>query len=654
MSIVAIYKNRLKSSKDFCYPHWSRFIDNYRHYLSRLSYKQTEEGGGEDAEKINKYPFASKVTTGISFDIVETMMPRIIGRSPEFITAAIEPEDIPYEQVAKMTIEYEYQNPKLHLLGEPIYLKLQKAVREALICGTSVLRGYWRRERIKRAKYKGKIGEKVEDLEKIISFSKKIGVDIEYVKEYEESPFLDDFDIKHIPFFFFFPDPIISEPGQMRYKIERAFYTKEQLLAEASIFQYDKSVLSELLGKGQERNSFTPDFDKDFLYQYFQLFSEKTITEEMSGSSDDRISLFMVDKMWEGGRVHVFVNEKYCLTGEKGIQSPYDLIKDPFIFCHNIPQPHLFYSRSEIDAIKRMEDAINDLTNMRADNLYQAMSSIYLVNKNVMEGGENFIPYPNSVWQVKDITAAVREIKGQDVTAAVYKETDVLYNYIQKISGVTDYVKGAEGMSLAGRTYGGLRLAQEVANVRLAIKSTLFEEVTLRSLGYMMLEMARQFFDKNRIIRLTGQKSLDFEKEYYEIDVSQLKSIKGYMDIQVIPSSTRAVDEQAEAMRLNSLFDRMSSGRPPFDKMTPNLQYRFLLKYLPLFGFHDALYWVREMRKQEQQIQLQQEQQAQKGRQGKKTILPVSQEEILTSAGVQNQPSPLEQILANQEGIPNI
>lgn len=642
--MLEIYKNRLKKSKDFCYPHWSRFIDNYRHYLSRLSYKKTE---GEEEGKPAQYPFASRITTGISFDIVETMMPRIIGRSPEFITAAIEPEDIPYEQTAKMTIEYEYQNPKLHLLGEPIYLKLQKAVREALICGTAVMRGFWRREKIKRARYKGKVGEKVGSLDKIVSYAKKNGLDIEYVKEYENSPFLDDFDVKHLPFFFFFPDPAFSEAGQMRYKIERAFYTKEQLLTEASIFQYDQSVLKEIFER-RGTNLFTPDIDKDFLYQYSQLFSEKAITEGVEARDDERLSLFIVDKMWERGRVYVFVNEKYNLTGDKGIPSPYDLISDPFIFVHNIPQPHLFYSRSEIDAIKRMEDGINDLTNMRADNLFQAMSSIYLVNKNVMPDADNFAPYPNSVWQVKDIAAAVREIKGQDVTAAVYKETDVLYNYIQKISGINDYVKGAEGMSLAGRTYGGLRLAQEVANVRLAIKTTLFEELTLRSLGYMMLEMARQFFDKNRIVRLKGEKTFEWEKEYYEIDVSQLKSIKGYMDIQVIPSSTRAVDEHAETMKLNSLFDRMSTGRPPFDRMTPNLYYRFLLKYLPLFGFHDALYWIREMRKAEQ---LEQQQEI---KQQQQTPLPVSREEVMTSSGVQNQPSPLEQILANQEGIPNV
>lgn len=649
MSKILEYKNRLKKSKDFCYPHWSRFIDNYKHYLSRLSYKIKGGSGGEDIEKENKYPFASQITTGISFDTIETIMPRIIGRDPEFVTAAIEPEDIPYEQTAKMTIEYEYQNPKLHLLGEPIYLKLQKAVREALITGTSVMRAYWRRETIKRAVYKAKIGEKEGEIKNMEQLAKKMGLEMEYVKKYEETPFLDDFDVKHLPFFFFFPDPVISETGLMRYKIERAFYTKEQLIAEAQIFNYDKNVLKDLF-ENKQTSFYTPEIDKDFMYQYSQLFHDGGLASDLSLTDDDKMALYTVDKMWEGGKVYVFVNEKYNLTGEEGIKSPYDLIKDPFIFTYNIPQPHLFYGRSELDAIKRLEDGINDLTNMRADNLFQAMSSIYLVNPKVLENASEFAPYPNSVWNVKDINLALREIKGQDVTAAVYKETDTLYQYIQRISGITDYTRGAEGITLAGRTYGGLRLAQEVANARFAIKTTLFEQVTLRSLGYMMLEMARQFFDKDRIARLTGQAG-EVEQEFYTIEVSKLKSIKGYMDIQVIPSSTRAIDEQAEAMKLNGLLDRMGSGKPPFDKMTPNLYYRFLLKYLPLFGFHDAIYWIREMRKSEtSQLVPSPEPQHQAQ---PETNLPVNMGEVMTTKGVQSQPNPLEQILANQSEIPN-
>jgi hypothetical protein len=636
-SITDIYKKRIKKSQDFCYPFWEEAIDNYNHYWGKL---KVQKDNNEETEKI--YPFASKVTTGISFDVIETMMPRIIGRSPEFITAAIEPDDIPAEAVAKMVIESQYDNPKLAILGEPIYLKLQKMVKEALITGTAIGRGYWRREYIDRPSYKavvektGKEGE-IEDIEKYLD---EVGMDkssMKFKKQMKRYKFIDDFDLKHIPFFFFFPDPFYWETGKMRFKIERDFYTEEQLKNEAEIFGYDRQQVKEALSL---KGGFTPDISKNWLFTYQDFFG--SLSSDVFNDDDERIRMFIVDKMWENGKVFVFVNESVCLTPE-GIPSPYDSLKDPFIFSYNITQPHSLFGKSEISAFKKVEDNINDLLNMRNDNLFSSMRSFYLVNPEMFDDDpDSFVPYPNSVYKVRDIMSALREVKGQDVTAAVYKETSELYNYIQRVSGITDYVKGAEGMELAGRTYGGLRLAQEVANVRFLIKSTLFEEVTLRALGYMILEMSRQYINSDRVVRLVGEKSLLYDSEFYKIEASQLKKIKGFMDIKVIPSSTRAVDEQAEAMKLNGLADRIGIGRPPFDRITPELQERFLLKYLPLFGFRDASYWIRKMRESVASGINKEQSQNQP---------PKPTEEIMTSSGIQTQPSPLAQLIENQAGV---
>lgn len=623
------YRLYLKQSSDYCEPHFERFIENYKHYFSKLSYEET------------KYPFSSKVTTGISFDTVETILPRIIGRNPEFITAAVEPEDVSFEEIAKLVIENQYNNPKLAFLGEPIYLKLVKMVKEALITGTAVGRAFWRRESYKRPVYQyyfPKTKKLVKDPKRAKEYSQKTGLTPEYLKDYETSPFLDDFDLKHLPFFFFYPDPFFPETGRMRYKIERDFYTKQELIDEAETYGYEKTVLEDVLS---QKASFTPSITKDFFYQYNQIFNNTFDNSAFATDTSDKMPFYIVDKMWMGGRVYVFVNEKYNLTGDKGIPSPYDLFKDPFIFTYNVLTPHSFYGISEIDAIKKMEDATNDFINMRGDNLYNAMSRIWLVNPSVLDKSKIFRPIPNSVWSVKDVDLAVREIRGQEVTASVYKEVDSLMGQIQKITGVTDYAKGAEGIGIAGRTYGGLRLLQEVANLRFFIKTTVFETITLRALGYYILEMSKQFFNKKRIIRIAGENKI---KEIYPEDV---RSIKGFMDIHVIPASTRAVDEQAEAMKLNTLLPALAKKAPPFHRMTDELYDRFLLKYLPLFGFRDATYWVRAMRGEtKKQEGAQQETQNQEIRQP-----------TMSSTGVRNDVSPLSQLItadANQIPLENL
>lgn len=587
ISTLERYKKRLKESRDFCEPHWTRSIDNYKHYLGRLDVGGISEGD---------YPFQSTMVIPLSNDIVETTIPRIIGKDPEYTAIAEEPEDVPYEQSAKSIIQIEYENPKLELLGEPIYLKLLKGVKEAIITGNAVLRPLWRRETRKAAMYLANLEpagiveeENAADVLKTAKEVNKEG-DVRWTKKLKDSPVLDDFDIKHKPFFLFFPDKGFDMPGRMRYKIERDYMTFEELASEAEAFGYNEAKMQEIAALVDEgKGGFTSEIPKDFMQDYYELFAdpggEKTLTTD-----DDKIPLLIVDKMWENGIVHVFVNEKHQLTAEGGMRSPYDCMFDPFIFVGDTPMPHSYFNRSVIDAIKKMEDGVTDLWNMRYDNLVQSMLNFWLVNSNYISEDDEFVPVPNSITSVTDVDRAVKAIKGNDVTGNAFTEANELIKIIERVTGVNDYVKGDEGSTLAGRTYGGLRLVQEAANARFIVKSRMFEKVALKSLGYFILEMSRQFLDKDRTKRMLGQFGEIVERS---AKVSDLKSIKGFIDIRVVPNASAVIDQQAEAMKLNSVADRFVSEKGPFAQIPSEVYDKFLLKYLQGYGITDAPYWIK-------------------------------------------------------------
>ena len=294
--------------------------------------------------------------------------------------------------------------------------------------------------------------------------------------------------------------------------------------------------------------------------------------------------------MWMGDRVAVFVNEKYNLTGENGIHNPFDIMIDPFIFGADVPMPHSYFAWGELDAIRKLEDGITDTLNMRFDNLLQSMLNFWLYNPKFITNQDEFVPIPNSVTATSDVDRAVRLISGKDVTSSAYKEAEELIGIVQRATGTNDYVKGSEGETLAGRTYGGLRLVQEMANARFVIKSRMFEKLTLKSLGYFMLEFGRQFINKDRVQRTVGEFGDVVEKK---VNSAELKQIKGFMDITVIPNSSRVIDEQAEAMKLNAVADRFASGKGAFQNIPNEVYEKFLLKYLQAYGVHDAIYWVR-------------------------------------------------------------
>lgn len=646
--IFKLYKTRLKQSFDYCTPHWNRSLDNYKHYLGRL-----DTGGISE----NDYLFHSKMSTSISYEVVETVMPRLIGKDPEFTTIAVEPDDVAYERTAKMAVDLAYNNPKLELLGEPIYLKLQRGVKEQLITGNAVYRAFWRRENQMKTVYSGSLertGDKDMPYKELTKKLKDNGMseyesEITYSKKTVDSPYLDDFDIRHIPFFMFFPDVPMIETGRMRFKIERDYMTYEELVSEAEIFGYDKAVMQEIASMvAGGRMSFTPDLSKDFLQEYndlFQTFDYKTFSTD-----DDKIPMLIVDKMWCGDRVSVFVNEKYNLTGDKGMPNPYDVKKAPFIFGHDVVIPHSYFSYGEIDAIKKIEDGMNDMANMRFDNLINAMLNFWLVNPNLIDAGDEFKPIPGAITQVQDVNQSVRLINGGDVTPTVYRETDGLYAMAQRISGINDYVKGGEGETLAGRTYGGLRLVQEAANARFIVKSRLFEKLTLKSLGYFALEMSKQFINKDRVVRYFGENDEPIEKT---VKAGELKSIKGMIDMRVIPNSSMVVDQQAEAMKMNALADRMMTEKGAFAGWSGDVNDKFLLRYLPLFGVTDAPYWVRMIKENREKVK-EEAMKQQAAEQKPPTALPAPPApptmpaglDMLQSNGVvQGQPDPLAAIM---------
>lgn len=659
-NLYQTYKTRLKASRDYCEGNWYRSIDNYKHYLGRL-----DVGGVSEDE----YPFQSTMTLPISYEIIETVLPRFIGRDPEFTAVAVEPSDVAFENSAKLAIEMEYNNPKLEILGEPIYLKIYKGAKEGLITGNFVLKAMWRRQTKKRIAYLAnfdKTGHQNEpDISMVIKQAQEMQAEgeVTYSKKLVDAPFLDDFDVRHIPFFHFFPDSAFDMPGRMRQKIERDYMTFEEIVDEASVFEYDTAVLNELKElQDKKQSGFTPGETKDFLQQYQELFTN-SVNPLITSTDDETVPLFIVDKMWMGDRLGVFVNEKHNLTGDKGIRNPYDLMVDPFIFGQDVVMPHSYFAWGEIDPIRKLEDGATDILNMRFDNLLQSMLNYWLYNPKFLTNADEFVPIPNSTTAVGDINKAVSMISGKDVTATAYKEVEEMLNIVHKTSGTEDYVKGAEGESLAGRTYGGMRLVQEMANARFIVKSRLFEKLTLKSLGYFILEFSRQFINKDRAKRMLGEMG-DLEDKV--LKASDLKQIKGMFDINVIPNSSMVIDQQAEAIKLNAVADRFVTEKGPFKNIPDEVFERFLLKYLTAYGIHDAIYWVRSIR--ENRIKNTKEAEKIKTDVANNTplgggpnippsptpALPTGNEVIQSDQIAGNQPNPIEQLLQNEGQLPQV
>src|SRR3972149_11850343 len=105
---LGTFDKRITLSRDYTSVYFDRFIENYKHYLGHLIVPSG-----------TNYPLSSQMTVPISYSIVETILPRMMGKDPEFMASARNPEDRDLEKIYKPLVHYWWTNPALYQLGDP-------------------------------------------------------------------------------------------------------------------------------------------------------------------------------------------------------------------------------------------------------------------------------------------------------------------------------------------------------------------------------------------------------------------------------------------------------------------------------------------------------------------------------------------------------
>ena len=319
-------------------------------------------------------------------------------------------------------------------------------------------------------------------------------------------------------------------------------------------------------------------YEKDFK----DLFGKEDYTFE--DTTNPKVERLM---MWEDNRFAVVIGRKICLRDG---ENPFDFKRKPIFAVKDIPIPGEFYAWGEIDPIKKLEDGMTDIMNMRFDNIARALMKMWMVNPDLVIDEEEFVPMPDGLVHVRDINNAAREMPVSDVTSSAYAEAREIYSIIQGTSGVTDYAKGVEGRTLVGRTVGGLRLLQEAANARFALKMRLFEHLALKTVGNAFLELDKQFISKERVLRITGE----YGDKVIKVSPEKLRTNVGYLDLDVVTNSSEAVDKQFEILKWNAIVDRV--GKPPFDMLPRDIMDKIAVKYWEAYGIKEAPIWMRLMK----------------------------------------------------------
>jgi len=254
----------------------------------------------------------------------------------------------------------------------------------------------------------------------------------------------------------------------------------------------------------------------------------------------------------ETGTVSVFSE-----TGDKFLIKP---TKIPFVFGHpfvmlrNYEIPGFFYPMGELEAIEPLQYELNQ-TRTQMMNHRKRYSRKYLFREDAFDDD-------GRAALVSDEDNVIVAVKGQENLANViqpvpaiinppefYNQSTLITNDIDRVSGVSEYQRGA--LPEIRRTATEAAIAQDAANARASEKLIIIEKGIARCAERLIM-LAQQYLTGEQTVRIIGSENapvwLTFDKDY----------IAGEFDFQVEAGSTAPVNESFRRQMALQMVDAMA------------------------------------------------------------------------------------------------
>lgn len=230
----------------------------------------------------------------------------------------------------------------------------------------------------------------------------------------------------------------------------------------------------------------------------------------------------------------------------------------PFVMIRNYEVPDLFYPIGELEAIETLQHELN-ATRTQMMNHRKRYQRKVLYDKEAFdqEGIDALrddkdnvlVPVDTNAAQV-DISKVVSPMPQMGTPPDFYNQSDLIAGDIDRVSGVSDYMRGAQAN--IRRTATEAAMIQDAMNSRAQDKLARIES-TLAELGERVVQLMQQYMTGERVIRIVGSGNnpvwVNFDADY----------IKGEFDFEVEAGSTQP---RNESFRRQSALDMVQAVAP--------------------------------------------------------------------------------------------
>lgn len=383
---------------------------------------------------------------------------------------------------------------------DPFFQKILMWIKGMLIFGTSVGYNGWRK---KTKKYK--------QTEWI--FDDALGafgsLKVQRERVLMNDPYFDTVYIKNC-----YPQPHKESIRDMGWFIERTYTDWDNILKLKAMGAEAKGVYKNL---DMIKESTLPSSYKSTFEEMNSLVGIATAHEQ-----DPINKPVVIDKYWREDRLIMVANEKVLIRNS---DNPFEHGEIPYVEAKDYPLDKEFFAISDVDMLIPLQDRINDITNLRIDNIFQAVNNMYIAMKGRGIDADDVVSRPFGIIWTEDLNA-IKPLERKPVAPEAFQEEELTYKAMQRVSGAWDYYQGATPERKETAT--GIIRLQQSALRRFGYRIKLLQKGAFKDILTQRLQMNQQLLEPKYTMEIFDK---DISREINPWDIA------GKMNLVVTGSS---------------------------------------------------------------------------------------------------------------------
>lgn len=201
----------------------------------------------------------------------------------------------------------------------------------------------------------------------------------------------------------------------------------------------------------------------------------------------------------------------------------------PFVYGFSVIEAHKFSPSSTSELISSIQAGINDIANLRIDNIRLALNKRYIIRRGAVVDLEALMrSVPGGGIMTDNIDTDIKVIETRDVTASSYKEQERLETEADGVAGSFGGSSVQNNRALS-ETVGGMEIASASGNAISEMDTMTFIETWYKP-QLEMLMLFEQAYESDEVILNTAfeeaLESFDFLNDLPENDEEQIANKK--------------------------------------------------------------------------------------------------------------------------------